>query len=102
MASRLTLHDELCELLGTTNVYFQSPESVIMEYDAIRYELAGKNLKRANNGVYFSMNQYDGVIITTNPDTTLPDALLARFAMCSLGRPYIADNLHHYPFTLYH
>lgn len=102
MASRLELHEELCEVLGSRNVYFNPPESVKMQYDAIRYELGGKDLKHANNKIYKSMNQYDGVIITRNPDTTIPDALLAHFEMCSLGRPYTADNLNHYPFTLYY
>ena len=102
MASRLELHEELCEVLGTGNVYFNPPESVRMKYDAIRYELAGKDLKRANDRIYLNTNQYDGVIITTRPDTTLPDDILNHFEMCSFGRPYIADNLYHYPFTLYY
>lgn len=102
MAKRLTLHEELCELLGSRNVYFQPPESVKMQYDAIRYELGGKDLKRANNGIYMNTNQYDCVFITRNPDTTIPDAILSHFEMCSFGRPYTADNLNHYPFTLYY
>ena len=102
MASRLELHEELCAVLGTRNVYFQAPESVRMEYDAIRYKLAGKDLRHANNKVYRITNMYDGVIITRDPDTTIPDQLLAHFEMCSFGRPYTADNLHHYPFTLYY
>ena len=102
MASRLELHEELCEVLGTRNVYFQSPESVKMQYDAIRYALGGKDLKRANGKIYLNTNQYDGVVITRSPDTPIPDKLLAHFEMCSLGRPYTADNLNHYPFTLYY
>lgn len=102
MASRLELHEELCEVLGTRNVYFQSPESVKMKYDAIRYELGGKDLKRANNGIYLNTNQYEGVVITRDPDTDIPDKLLVRFKMISLGRPYVADNLNHYPFTIYY
>ena len=102
MASRLELHEELCGVLGSRNVYFQTPESVKMEYDAIRYKLGGKDIKRANNKIYALMNEYEGVIITRNPDTTIPDDLLTHFEMCSLGRPYTADNLNHYPFTLYY
>lgn len=102
MASRVTLHNELCRILGSRNVYFQAPESVKMEYDAIRYELGGKDLKRADNKIYKSINRYEGVIITRDPDTTIPDKLLANFEMCSFGRPYTADNLNHYPFTLYY
>ena len=102
MASRLELHEELCAVLGSRNVYFQPPESVKMKYDAIRYQLGGKDIKRANGIIYQSTNQYDGVIIARDPDTTIPDALLAHFRMCSLGRPYVSDNLNHYPFTLYY
>lgn len=102
MAERLTLHEELCELLGSRNVYFQTPESVKMKYDAIRYWLGGKDLKRANDRIYRNVNQYDGVVITRNPDTTIPDAILEHFEMCSFGIPYTADNLNHYPFTLYY
>ena len=102
MAKRETLHEELCSILGSRNVYFQTPENVKMKYDAIRYQLGGKDLKRANNKVYKTTNQYEGVIITTNPDTGIPDKLLAHFEMVSFGRPYTADNLNHYPFTLYY
>ena len=102
MAERVTLHEELCELLGSRNVYFQTPESVKMSYDAIRYALGGKDVKRANNGAYKITNKYDGVVITRDPDTTIPDAMLKHFEMCSFGRPYTADNLNHYPFTLYY
>ena len=102
MASRLNLHEELCEILGSRNVYFQPPASVKMQYDAIRYELSDKDLKRANNGIYKMTNQYSGVVITRDPDTTIPDVLLKHFKMCSFGRPYTADNLNHYPFTLYY
>lgn len=102
MASRLELHEELCKLLGTRNVYFQPPESVKMSYDAIRYELSGKDLDRANNRIYRRTNEYFGVVITRDPDTTIPDAILEHFEMCSFGRPYPSDNLNHYPFTLYY
>lgn len=102
MAERLTLHEELCELLGSRNVYFQTPESVKMSYDAIRYALGGKDIKRASNGVYKITNKYEGVVITRDPDTTIPDTMIKHFEMCSFGRPYPADNLNHYPFTLYY
>lgn len=102
MASRPKLHEELCKILGSRNVYFQTPASVKMQYDAIRYALGGKDLKHANNKIYKLMNKYEGVVITRDPDTTIPDKLLAHFEMCSFGRPYTADNLNHYPFTLYY
>ena len=102
MASRLELHEELCTILGSRNVYFQAPSSVKMQYDAIRYELSDKDLKRANDKIYQKTNQYSGVVITRDPDTTIPDEILSHFKMCSFGRPYTSDNLNHYPFTLYY
>ena len=102
MGTRLELHDEFCAILGSSNVYFQPPASVLMKYDAIRYSLSDKNIKRANDSVYSMTNQYDGVYITTNPESTIPDEMLNHFQMYRPGRPYTKDNLHHYPFTLYY
>lgn len=102
MASRLNLHEELCDILGSRNVYFTPPPSVMMKYDAIRYSLAEPDIKRADNKVYLKVNKYEGLVITYDPDTTIPDAILNHFEMCSLGRPYVVDNLNHFPFTLYY
>ena len=102
MGKRTDLQTAFEKILGSRNVYFNTPESVKMKYDAIRYELAGKDIKRANNRLYQFTNCYDGVVITRDPDTTIPDKILASFEMCSFGRPYISDNLNHYPFTLYY
>jgi hypothetical protein len=102
MGSRPDLHEEFCETLGTRNVYFQPPESIRMKYDAIRYELTGKDIKRANNGAYRVTNRYDGVVISLDPECTIPDELLHRFPMLSLGKPYTVNNLNHFPFTIYY
>ena len=102
MSRRLNLHEEFCTILGTRSVYFDPPESVRMSYDAIRYELAGKDIRRANNGAYLITDQYDGVVISENPECEVPDSILRHFSRCSFGRPYVADNLYHFPFTLYY
>ena len=102
MASRLNLHEELCEILGSRNVYFQPPASLLMKYDAIRYSLASKDLKRADNRVYSSVNEYECIYITKNPDSKVPDAILEHFEMCSMGRAYASDNLYHFPITIYY
>lgn len=102
MGSRLELQTELEKILGAKQVYYQPPSSAQMKYDAIRYALVGKDLKRANNKIYVSVNQYDGVVIARNPDTEIPDRILSHFEMVSFGRPYTASNLNHYPFTIYY
>jgi hypothetical protein len=102
MASRLHLHEELCEILGSRNVYYNSPESVKMEYEAIRYSKSNPNIKRADDKAYAVTNRYDGVVITYDPDSETPIKLLQHFQMCSLGSSYTVNNLNHFPFTIYY
>ena len=102
MISRLELHEELCKILGSRNVYFNPPEDKKMNYPAIRYSLSGVDLARAHNGIYRSTNQYSLTVIDEDPDSTIFLRLLSHFPMCSLGRPYPADNLSHFPLTLYY
>ena len=102
MANRLELHEEFCKILGTRNVYFQSPEKPKMIYPAIRYSLSDPDQKYANNKNYSKTNRYEGVVIDEDPDSDIPDKILAHFSMCRLGSSYPAENLNHFPFTLYY
>lgn len=102
MGSRLNLHEELCAILGTKNVYFQPPASVTMKYPCIRYSRAGMDQKRANNSTYLSTNRYEITVIDRDPDSTIPDSILKHFRMCSFDRAYVADNLNHTTLTLYY
>lgn len=102
MSSRLDLHEELCKILGSRNCYFQPPSSVKMKYPCIRYSSDGNSVRHANNKVYKNVKRYEGVVIDSNPDSTIPDSLLEHFEMCSLGSGYPADNLNHFPFTIYY
>ena len=102
MASRLDLHEELCSVLGSRNVYFQPPESVKMKYPCIRYSSDGVDSVHANNRAYRNVKRYEGVVIDSNPDSVIADKILAHFEMCSLSPGYTADNLNHFPFTLYY
>lgn len=95
------MHEELCTLLGSRNVYFQPPESVKMQYPAIRYNLGGYDIDKANNGNYRTLPTYEGVLIDRNPDSEFIEKIL-QLPYCSLGRPYVVDNLNHYPFTIYY
>lgn len=102
MASRLELHEELCDLLESRNVYFQPPESVKMKYPCIKYSLSGVNAKRANDEIYQSTNRYELIVIDPNPDSDIWQKILKRFPMCSFDRPYVADNLNHFALTLHY
>lgn len=100
MATRLELQMKFEEILGSRNVYYQPPESKKMNYDAIVYSLKGIGSTYANSQKYSKRKRYDVIFIAREPDGEVIDKLL-ELPYCSLGTPYTADNLHHYPFTLY-
>jgi hypothetical protein len=102
MASRLNLHEELCDLLGTRNVYFQPPASVEMKYPCIRYSRPRVDLQHANNKIYANTNQYEVILIDFDPDSKVFDKILNQFKMCSFDAGYTADNLNHFKFTIYY
>ena len=102
MANRLDLQAEFEQILGSRNVYFQPPSANKMKYPCIRYKTSAPDIKRANDKMYLNVKCYEGVIIDSNPDSTIPDKLLEHFKMCSVGDSYVADNLNHYPFTIYY
>ena len=100
MATRLELQTRLEEILGNRHVYYQPPESIKMEYDAIVYSLKEIKNNHANDNKYSKTKRYDVIFIARKPDGEVIDKLL-ELPYCSLGTPYTADNLYHYPFTLY-
>lgn len=102
MGSRLKLHEELCEILGSRYVYFQPPASVTMTYPCIRYSKGAPNINRANNTIYKNVNRYEITVIDADPDSEIADKILTHFQMCSIDRRYIADNLNHTTLTLYY
>lgn len=102
MASRLSLHEELCEILNTRKVYYNPPSSVKMQYPCIRYSLGGMNQNSANDKVYRYTNRYDITVIDPDPDSNIHEKILRHFPMCSFGDQYIADNLNHFTLTLYY
>lgn len=98
--SRLELHELLCNLLGSRNVYFQPPPTVQMKYDAIVYSLNNIDVKDADDIKYLKTKQYTVIAISKNPDSPLYDKLLD-LPYCEFDRFYSSDNLNHWSFTLY-
>ena len=98
---RLELHEILCEVLGSRNVYFQPPAGVKMTYPAIVYSLSGINNRHANDSVYMQRHSYTVTLIDKNPDNVTVDKL-SLLPKCSFDRPFVADNLNHYVFTIYY
>ena len=100
MADRLELHSVLQELLGSSNVYYQPPESIKMQYDAIRYSKKTIDSKYANDRKYSMIDCYELIVISRLPDNPVIKKLLS-LPYCSYDRHYVADNLHHDVLTIY-
>lgn len=101
MADRLDLQGLLEELLESRNVYYQSPESVKMQYPAIRYSKKNIQSVYANNSKYLMRDCYELIVISRKPDHPVIKKLLA-LPYCSYDRPYVADNLYHDVLTIYY
>jgi hypothetical protein len=100
MASRLELHEELCDLLGSRNCYYQPPESVKMSYPCIVYNQGKSTERYANDRLYSLNHSYDGIVISKDPEYDLVDKIAYHFPKCSTETPYVADNLYHWPFRV--
>ena len=102
MASRLELHEELCDILGSRNAYFQPPASIKLNYPCIVYSISSVNKQNANDKMYKSMNEYKVVVIDSDPDSKIPNKIIAHFPMCRFDRAYTSDNLNHSALSLYY
>lgn len=101
MSHRLELQHELEAILGSKFVYFQPPESIKICYPCIVYSLDGVDTKHADDKPYRITKRYSVTIIDKDPDSIIPDKLLA-LPMCSPPRFYTADNLNHWVFSLFY
>ena len=102
MATRVELHNELLEILGSNNVYYQPPESVKINYPAIVYFLSSVRQVKADDKDYRRLRSYDVTLIDKNPESGYFDVILDRFTYVRYDRHFVADNLHHFIFTIYY
>ena len=100
MSSRLELHEILCDILGSRNVYYQPPESVKMQYPAIVYSRSNINNAFADNDVYRQSRAYTITVIDFDPDSSIVSAV-SKLPRCRFDRHYAYNNLNHDVFTLY-
>ena len=101
MRDRLSLHSLRCSILGSDNVYYQPPASVLMNYPAIRYRRSDISNRHANDGVYSSRNQYEITVIDWDPDSTIPDEV-NKIPSVRFIRSFASDNLNHWIFEIYY
>lgn len=100
MNKRLTLHSMLVSALGNSNVYFQPPESVKINYPCIIYSKDYIATKFADNNPYFNEKRYKIILIEKDPDSSILDDVLL-LNKCVFDRYYISNNMHHNVFTIY-
>jgi len=93
--------DSVPEGWATQRVHFQPPPTFKMEYPCVVYSLDGINDLKADNIGYHRNHRWTVTVIDRNPDSKIPEAFLD-LPYCTMERPYTADNLHHFPFTLYY
>lgn len=98
---REELHAKLVELLGSTNVYYQAPETLKMSYPAIRYSRQDIDIRHADDMKYLKKTRYELIVICKSPDHPVIQKLL-ELPYCSYDRHYASDNLNHDSLTLYY
>lgn len=88
-------------LLGSRNVYYQPPTSLLMKYPAIRYSKDDIESKYANNKSYNRRNRYEIIVIDELPDNKVIQEILD-LPLSSFNRHYTQDGLNHDVITLYY
>ena len=96
---RTELHLLLKTILGSSNVYFQPPESRKMEYPAIRYNLDTIDDIAADDEAYFRKKVYKLTYISDDPDSDVIDKL-CDLKFCKHISHYTSENLNHDMFTI--
>lgn len=100
MNRRLELHEVLCNILGSLNVYYQPPETVNMDYPAIVYSRNNIDNEHGDNLAYIQNYAYLVTLIDKNPDSKYVNKL-AKLPTCKFIRNYKSDNLNHDVFLIY-
>lgn len=100
MAPRLQLQTLLESVLGSSNVYFQPPANVEMQYPCIVYRRDDATTEFADNSPYRYTKRYQVTVIAENPDSDIPERVAA-LPLCIFNRFFIAGNLNHDVFNLY-
>lgn len=100
MALRSDLQLVFTALLQSSNVYFQPPPTIKMEYPCIVYRRDYELAEHADDFPYKRDKRYLVTVIDRDPDSGIPDRV-ASLPKCTYDRFYTADNLNHDVFKLF-
>lgn len=101
MDKRIEFHDILKSVLNSSNVYFQPPETIKMNYPAIVYSLSNLRNMYADNLVYIQKKAYNVILIEKNPDSETIEKL-SKLPYSNFNTSYVSDHLYHYSYTIYY
>lgn len=99
--NRLSLHEILCNVLGTRNCYYSPPTGKQMKYPCIVYELGGIRTYHADNTPYKDAKRYTITLIDENPDSEFFEPI-KNLPYCGFDRAFSSENLNHFVFTMYY
>lgn len=98
---RIELHEKLCSILGSRNVYYQDPGEDKMIFPAIVYDLASIQTLYADNKAYKNDKCYQIKVIQPDPDTPFVDDILSEFLKVRFERRYKSNNQYHDVFNIW-
>jgi hypothetical protein len=101
VGTRMDLQVLLETLLGSTNVYYQPPETLKINYPAIIYSKSRIDTKKADDSTYLKNTRYNIIVVDKKPDNPVIDKLLS-LPYCSYDRHYNSDKLNHDSLILYY
>ena len=101
MGTRQDLQSRFEEILGSSNVYFQPPETLKLKYPCIIYSLSDIYARSADDSHYSMQKAYTITVISRDPDNAIAESLLA-YPKTRFDRRYVVDNLYHDILTLYY
>ena len=99
--TRIDLDKILRSTLGSSNVYFDPPESFKLNYPCIVYSFNGNTDIHAEDERYRRLKRYSLIYITRNADDPMVDKL-DDLRFCRLTRPYTANGLFHYAYDIFY
>lgn len=101
MQTRSDLHTFLESKLTGVSLYFQPPENTKILYPCLIYDYSKIHEMHANNQKYIWKHSYSLTYITKDPSDSIVSVIYT-FPYVQFDRHYVADNLHHYSFTIYY
>ncbi len=87
--------------LEEVTIYVTPPENTKRDTPCIILERDRGDVKFADNVPYANMRGYSLTVISLDADSDLLN-IVESFPLCQFNRHFIADNLHHDVYTIFH